>query len=166
MRILPTIEKSLVRLAIAIRDELTVRSNQIRLVDLPVNAWEAGSRIARQVRRAELRGWHLAAALLSTDLRYSLTSFESQLADILRELPSSTVTERLVTTSDIYEDLVALGEEFEAVNYDRNGRWLSVTTEPLDLEGVFLGPFEIRLDWRRGEHTYRVIATDPHPPDT
>jgi hypothetical protein len=108
----------------------------------------------------------LAAALLSADLRYSLASFDSQLADILRELPSSTVTENLVTTSDIYEDLVALGEEFEEINYDRKGRWLSVTTEPLELEGVFLGPFEIRLDWRRGEQTYRVSATDPHPPES
>ena len=90
---MPTINKSLVRLAVAIRDELDARSHQRRLVELPVNSWEACCRIARQIRRAELRGWHLAAAELSTDLRHSLASFESQVAAILRELPSSTVTE-------------------------------------------------------------------------
>jgi hypothetical protein len=156
----------LVLLAVAIHDEFYARSHQSRLAELPVHSWEACYRITRQIRRAELRGWHLAAAELSTDLRHSLASFESQVAVILRELPSSTVVKKIVTTSDIYEDLVALGEEFEEVNYDRNGRWLSVTTEPLELEGVFLGPFEIRLDWRRGQDAYRVIATDPRPPES
>lgn len=163
---MPTFNKSLVRLAVAIRNELDARGHQKRLVELPINSWEACLRIARQIRRAELRGWHLAAAELSSDLRHTLASFESQASAILRELPSSIVTERMTSTSDVYEDLVALGEEFEELNYDRNGRWLSVTTEPLELEGVFLGPFEIRLDWRRGELTYRVIATDPHPPQS
>jgi hypothetical protein len=158
--------ESLVRLAVAIRDELNVRSHQRRLVELPVSAWEACLRITRQIRRAELRGWHLAAGELTTDLRYSLAAFESQVADILRELPSSTLTEKSLTTREIYEDLVALSEEFEEIHYDQNGRWLSVTTEPLELESIFLGPFEIRLNWRRGELTYRVIATDPHPPES
>ena len=27
-----------------------------------------------------------------------------------------------------------------------------MTTEPLELEGIYLGPFEIRLDWRRDEN--------------
>jgi putative hydrolase of the HAD superfamily len=135
-------------------------------MELPVNTWEACLRIARQIRRAELRNWQLAVAELSTDLRHSLASFESQVADILRELPSPTVMGKIVTTNDIYKDLVALGEEFEETNYDHNGCWLSVTTEPLELEGVFLGPFEIRLDWRRGQNSYRVIATDPHPSES
>ena len=38
------------------------------------------------------------------------------------------------------------------------------------LEGVYLGPFEIQLQWARvtngGEPAYRVIAKDPHPAES
>jgi len=121
----------------------------------------------RQIRRAELRGWHLAAAELSNDLRYTITSVQTELAAVLRELPATTITKTMTKTSDICADLVALGEEFEELNYDLRGRWLSVTTESIELNGIYLGPFEIRLDWGRAlgrnDPAYRVIATDPHP---
>jgi hypothetical protein len=161
-----TNHKSLLRLALAICVELAAHSGKRRLVDLPDTSWETCARAVRQMRRAELRGWHLAAADLSTDLRHYLTSLESQVASILRELPSSSMVETLATTSDIYKDLIALGKEFDEINYDRHAKWLSVTTEPLELEGVYLGPFEIRLNWRRDALTYRVIASDPHPPES
>src|SRR5690606_20967014 len=49
---------------------------------------------------------------------------------------------------------------------DRAGR-LSVTTEPITLEGVYLGPFRIELDvddLAAGECAdYRVIALEPNP---
>jgi hypothetical protein len=117
-------------------------------------------------RRAELRGWHLAAAELSMDLRYVLPSLESQLATIINDLPSRTVPDTTATTSEICQDLVALHEEFVQIDYDRSGGWLSVTTEPIELEGIYLGPFEVRLDWRRDEQAYRIIAKDPHPPES
>ena len=42
---------------------------------------------------------------------------------------------------------------------------IAVTTEPITLEGIFLGPFEIRLDWERLGNSlpYRIKALDPHP---
>jgi hypothetical protein len=71
----------------------------------------------------------------------------------------------LVTIYDIYQDLVALEAEFGNLDMDSQGRWLSVTTEGIELNGVYLGPFEIRLAWNRiaSDAAYRVIATDPHP---
>ena len=68
---------------------------------------------------------------------------------------------------DIYADLVALDEEFAEVSFDRRGQTISVTTEPIELEGVYLGPFEIRLDWsdlaEGHPGNYRVIAVDANP---
>ena len=51
------------------------------------------------------------------------------------------------------------------MSFDLRSTYLSVTTEPITLEGHYLGPFEIRLDLRRltAESPYRVIALDPHP---
>ena len=146
---MPVINKPLLRLAVAIRAQLAASSSRARLIDLPVHSWQRCVELVRQIRRAELRGWHLAAAELLMDLRYTIPSVESELAALLRELPPTTLIESVATTSDIYQDLVALGEEFEEVAFDLRGRWLSVTTEPIELEGIYLGPFEIRLDWGR-----------------
>jgi hypothetical protein len=103
-------------------------------------------------------------------LRYTIPSVEAELAAVIRELPPTTVNESVAKTGDIYQDLVALGEEFDEIQYDLRGRWLSVTTEPIELEGIYLGPFEIRLDWGRpvdGEPpSYRVMAKDPRPAES
>ena len=44
----------------------------------------------------------------------------------------------------------------------------ALTTEPIELAGVELGPFEIRLEWTTtgDEPAYRVIAKDPHPAES
>jgi hypothetical protein len=72
--------------------------------------------------------------------------------------------------SDIYCDLVVLKEEFEALDYDFRGRQLSVTTLPIVLQGVPLGPFQIRLHWNQiaqgDTPAYRVIAKEPFPAES
>ena len=43
---------------------------------------------------------------------------------------------------------------------------LSVTTDRIVLEDIYLGPLQIRLDWQRlglSSQPYRVVALDPHP---
>jgi hypothetical protein len=51
------------------------------------------------------------------------------------------------------------------VQVDRSNQTLSVTTEPIILEEIDLGPFEIRLHWDRiGERRpYEVVALEPNP---
>ncbi len=62
---------------------------------------------------------------------------------------------------------MALHDEFEEVTFDRRGHTLSVTMEAIELDGVYLGPFEIRLDWENSQgcqsYNYRVIALDANP---
>ena len=126
--------------------------------------------LARQVRRARLRGWHLADNQLLQDLSYAIPSIQHELSTIAECVPRRAAVDRRATMHDIYHDLVALREEFEQLNYDRKGSWLSIVTEPIVLSGVYLGPFEIRLKWgqpTRGEMpVYRVIAQDPHPAES
>ncbi len=56
-------------------------------------------------------------------------------------------------------------DEFDQVTINLRERTLSVTTEPIDLEGLELGPFSILLDWNRlSEHgSYRIVAEYPNP---
>ena len=159
------LNKNLLRLAVAISTHLAGSGHRPPLAGLPSETWERAQRLARQIRRAEGRGWQLAAAELRDDLRYAILSLQSELsalADALDRSPRHTPETKL---HDLYQDLVALDEQFAGVDFDRRARSLAVTTEPIELEGLLLGPFTIRLDWGRltSETCYRVIADEPNP---
>jgi hypothetical protein len=95
---------------------------------------------------------------------------QHELTAIQQRLTCRTGAERFATASEIYGDLVALNDEFEELDFDPKVCRLSITTESIVLEGIYLGPFEIRLQWARAtngsEPTYRVIAKDPHPAES
>jgi hypothetical protein len=104
------------------------------------------------------------------DLRSSIPSVERELATIVQSLPNPVGLERFATANEIFEDLLAVNDEFEELAYDLRLRRLTVTTEPIVLEGVYLGPFEIQLQWARlacsDAPAYRVFAKDPHPAES
>src|SRR4051812_1093093 len=166
---MPTINKPLVRLAAAIHTQLCGQRAVETLIELPVRPWERCRDLVRQIRRAQLRGWHLAATLLSNDLDYSTRSVLTEVSALQQRLTCTASRKLLVTASDVYRDLLTLGEEFKELDYDAKACRLSVTTEAIVLEGVYLGPFEIQLQWARmtsGEPAFRVIAKDAHPAES
>ena len=67
--------------------------------------------------------------------------------------------------STVYREILTLYEEFEEVEIDFAERKINVTTEPIRLEGILLGPFQIRLAWEKLgiPSPYRVKALDPNP---
>ncbi len=165
-----TINKKLLRLAAVIYDDVVRSKSNRPFISLPVDSWQRCADLARRVRRAELRDWHLAAEALLTDLRYSLASLQCEFEMVSRQLPGANSVRIVTTPHRLYTDLVALASEFGGIEYDLRQRRLSVTTEPIELSGVYLGPFEIQLNWSRqgsfGRHAYRINARDPHPPES
>lgn len=165
-----SINKSLLRLAVAIHSQLAAPHLTKPLIELPVGSWDRCSQLGRQIRRAQLRGWHLAASELLKDFGYKILSFEDELAVVRERLPRPTGTPSIATIRDIYQDLLALSQEFEELNFDCRAHRLAVVTEPIVLEGVYLGPFEVQLRWARHSSrngsAYRVIAKDPHPAES
>ena len=109
---------------------------------------------------------HHAQRLLR-DLRGSLLRLRGDLAAFECELQPHERETCLTSAREFYADLVSLRAEFDEVAFDRKKRTLSVTTEPIELDGVYFGPFEIQLDWSdlTGGHpnNYRVMALDAHP---
>jgi hypothetical protein len=158
------IDKRLVRLAVAIHTELE-RLNRNGPIQLPVSAWDRCVELLRQSHRAESRGWHLAAQELQRELSYSVDSLKSEVNNLAGQLPRNATNNYVATVSNIYADLLALADNFHELDYDIRNRWIRVTTEPITLEDIYLGPFDIRLDLRRitADYPYRVIAQDPHP---
>jgi hypothetical protein len=162
------INRPLLRLAATIHAELAAKCSRDRPIDMPSCSWDRCVELVRQSRRADLRGWQLAAEALRRDLGYTILTLQAELNALVPQLPRTTTPKTMARVGDIYADLVALQQDFREVNHDVRGRWLSVTTEPITLQGVYLGPFEIRLDWSHigNDEAYRVIANDPHPPES
>ena len=94
-----------------------------------------------------------------SQIPYSVSKLESLLDRRHKEVPS---------LGTILEELKAVQAEFDDIAFDPEAGALSATTEPITLEDVYLGPFQIlvALD-KLGELYHRVpyyvIAVEPHP---
>ncbi len=160
-------ERRLLRLAVAIHEQLTTKPPMIANVELPTTLWRQSEVLLRRIRRARQRGWQLAAQLLERDLQKLLRELRGELVKIEpRQEPSQSKSQH-ASVADIHADLVSLHEEFEQVSFDRRGQTISVTTEPIEFDGVYLGPFEIRLGWSNlkeiQRRKYHVLAVDANP---
>jgi hypothetical protein len=160
--------KTYLRLAVAIHERLVCREQSNGHCYLPEATWERCQTFARRVNRAQRRGWRLAAARCERDLRATIDRLQGELAGIAQGLANRNFNNgRYATIEDLYRDMVALHEEFVDVSWDWRAKTLSVTTDPIELRGVYLGPFEIRLAWcdlaAGHPNNYRVIALDAQP---
>lgn len=163
--------KPAMRLAVAIHQQLVRRNTTSPACDLPEASWQQCQTLSRRVQRAQQHGWHLAARHCERDLRAVIDRLHGELVDIAQCLDSNAHgSQPIATIQDIYHDVLALHDEFDGVSWDLRQKTLTVTTEPIELEGVYLGEFEIRLDW--GDlvdghpGNYRVIALDANPAAT
>lgn len=163
-------DQRVLRLAIAIDARRKAEQAKAAQVELPTATWLQCEQTLRLMRRAQRQGWHLAARRLMRDLRGSLLRLRGDLMAFECELEPQEYESFASSIRDIHADLVTLGNEFDALSFDQRRRTLSITTEPIELDGVYLGPFEIQLDWGdlTGGHpnNYRVIAIDAHPAAT
>jgi len=74
----------------------------------------------------------------------------------------------LPTLDMIIADIRQIEDEFDELQFDLRTAIICVTTCPITLQDVYLGPFEIQLEidnipdvHRRAP--YKIVATDPHP---
>ncbi|MBL9090492.1 MAG: hypothetical protein JNL96_04670 [Planctomycetaceae bacterium] len=131
-------------------------------LDVPWYAWQKLTAACRWAAEAERRGWRHAGARqreqLGRDLDYLLSDLRA-----LRSSLESRQRNKLPTAGELYAELVAAEDEFGDVVVDDFE--LYVTTDPITLDGIYLGPFEIRLKLSRLDEPdpYRVVAVEPHP---
>ncbi len=153
--------------AILLHERLIGKLRNTDSIDLPFYAWNSIQDLKRQIDTARRRGWHGAAKRLREDLAYAVSDCRRQLDDLYHKLADANGTPcQHVSATDVYGDLVALKNEFEEVDIDLEEKELSVTTDSITLDGIFLGPFQIRLQWQhigQSAQPYRVVALDPHP---
>ena len=113
------------------------------------------------------REWNGAAESLCDRIRRMLLDQSYYSVHIEQALQGG--GRRVFGVRDILADLRQVEEEFGGFRYDRGQKTLSVTVGPVELEGVYLGEFEIRLlvanlaQACRSNTIYRIVALDPHP---
>ncbi|MDD5458127.1 MAG: hypothetical protein PHF37_01870 [Phycisphaerae bacterium] len=112
------------------------------------------------------KSWLNSAERVISRVNRNLSDFSYHLAKF-KELINADET-ALPKLSDIYAELIQTEQEFGQITFDASEKTLSVTTEPITLEGICLGPFEIRLfiGWipkLYSSAVYRVIALEPNP---
>jgi len=162
--------RKLWRIAGAIRDKLQAarvnrfRETQGQVQNLLSDVAELEA-VRRKLNICIARGWTAAATDLSEQavrlfrsLHYS--SKEAEQVTGKREITIPTVRE-------VLEELLQAEEEFEGFHYYPEDEILAVVTETIELEGVYLGDFEVQLQIpaignTSFRHVYRIVALDPH----
>jgi hypothetical protein len=157
-------QRSLIAAVVAIRNGLAWQPRPSDAAsELPQEAWDDLVRVTRRVALARRRGWHLAAAQLAEEQVFDAECLSNALtvwANRQRERPTPSL---LSNVGHLYRELAGLEREFGEFTHE--GITLSVTTEPIQLEGIDLGPFRIELDLSGIgilDMPYRVVAVDPN----
>ena len=157
-------QRKLAALAAAIHADLAQPKAPSVRPALPEVPWQSCRHQLRLLELAQRRGYHATAIELQEDLRQSLVGLEATISQIRGQLPARQPP-RLCSPHEIYGDLRGLYDEFPEVGWSKKQGNLSVTTEPIELESRYLGPFKIELYWRGsgGHASYSVLALDPQP---
>ncbi|MCA9023041.1 MAG: hypothetical protein KDA74_22990, partial [Planctomycetaceae bacterium] len=161
--------KTVWRMASLVEKQLSSQTSETN-IGLPEVDWLSCLRLIRMRQEAQERGWFRAAAKVERELITEVLQLTRQLVTLQQELESATAEKPVPAIHIVYEDLLALEEEFGDYIIDLKTKTISVVTESIMLEGVYLGAFEIRLELANPNagtpFHYQVIAHDPQPPIT
>ncbi len=123
------------------------------------------SQLQSRLNLAASKGWWRAHDRVSRDYRHQLRRLREQLDLVIRQ--NDAQPDLGLSESDILRDLIALQTEFGSVAVNLKSMFVTVVTEPIELEGTYFGSFKIRLDVETLSGTtkarYEVLALDPYP---
>jgi len=122
--------------------------------------------LSHRLDLATSRHWYAASEHCARNLSYLLSDLQYQAHRT--EVFTADRVEPSPGLSALVEELAALEQEFGQVEFDEEPKAITVTTEPITLEGVYLGPFEIQLSIMGlgriyDRKPYRIVALDPNP---
>jgi hypothetical protein len=149
------------------RIALTVRRQAVRACRtqgptmLPAVVWRECVRLVALADTARQRGWLVAHERVLGRLARALGDCRRQLEETEDSLGE--VRRRPATTREIFDDLVALDDEFFEVSFDAAAKEVLVVTEPVALDGFDLGRFAIVLNWSQTScrsGAYRIESFD------
>ena len=169
-----TSNKQMIGIAQAIREQLhSLQDHRFRevqrLVYVVCTNLDQLQTGRRNLEQCTNRGWSGAAAQLTSRLENKLHDLPYSIEQALQMMINAKT--HLPSPRQVIEDLRQLQDEFGRVECNLQERTVSVFTDPIELGGIFLGDFELRLEidklaQLRDSSAFRVIAQDPHPAST
>jgi hypothetical protein len=132
---------------------------------LPLVQWQRCHVLAASLEAACQHNWQLAAGCRRVELAVAVADLEQALLRWSDQLKLDSAPNPAPSIADLYRDFVALQDEFPEFEHDPDLQLLAVTTEPVVLDGIELGRFQIRLNNQRiyKAQPYTVVALDPNP---
>ncbi len=124
-------------------------------------------RLMRLCRHAQRRGYRVASTRLVPRLERSLRDLAVAATMQAERLRAGRHPAQPPLAGTLYWDLLAIDDEFPSFEVDFKRRQLRVTTDPIELQEVSLGPFVLSIDWETlGEEQprYLVTAIEPNTP--
>ena len=139
----------LARIADMIRQQLqlmqTCRLAKVtRQTDPILDRLEQIARSRAAQKKAIARNWPVAARRMVNRTAGALRDLPHYVAEAQRCIQASLTT--IPSLRDLYGELIQLRQEFDGIRYSCEKSYLVVTTEAIELHGVYLGEFEIGLD--------------------
>ena len=115
--------------------------------------------------KAISHGWYLASKRVKNRIIRAIDELSSA-AWKSREISQDVVN--VPELSTLVEDLIQLERDCGPMDYDRDKRTVSIVTDPIEFEGIFLGEFKIELYLEKlaglcGDGHYYCVALDPNP---
>ncbi|MFA6175056.1 MAG: hypothetical protein WC765_00585 [Phycisphaerae bacterium] len=167
-------QKNIIRLSNLLSDSLSelkkARLQQIQTMmdDFNTQCSQA-AKDSHLFRTATEKGWLIGADDIRSRIERNLDDFSYHLQRF-KEFINADET-AMPNFSDIFAELSQAEQEFEELNFNLSEKTISVITEPITLEGISLGPFEVKLFIGQicklyTDSPFRVIALDPNPAAT
>jgi hypothetical protein len=115
------------------------------------------------------REWLTGAENILSRMDRNLNDFSYNLQRFKELVKSDEMV--LPNLSDIFAELLQIQQEFGELKFDLKERTISVTTEPITLDNISFGPFEVKLFIDQisklySDAPYKVIALKPNPAGT
>ena len=144
------------------------RNRAQRSPPLRVPSTDNVERWQRMISSARTRGFRDATRVLQNRMVDALIVLQREVDEAIYVASKSDEEPTEMTTSDTMADLIAIQEDFPACEFDFTKQTVTVTTEPIEMDYIHLGSFEIELELKfiGQSNPYRVIATDPNPAAT
>ena len=134
-------KRKLAKLAAKVHGDLLGNHDPPQVEELPKPLCDRVNQLATRIDLARRQHWERAARHLSDSYQRAISELVSLLGDIKQGLSDYRIRPSIPSNRTILEDLLALEEEFPEVAWSYRKSQLHVTTEPIELQGFYLGPF-------------------------
>lgn len=137
-----------------------------RKLDDILAKWNGISNDLRLQKVATCRKWHAAAAKVKTRMIRNISDLSPHFSRFKDEL--SQEESKLPVVSDLIAELQQTEQELGEVTLNLEEKTISIVTDPITMEDLSLGSFEIVLQIEKikrlcFESPYKIVALDPNP---